>query len=94
MESVIRDVKSLELEERRVYESALGHALHEDQRVLVAILDPAAELDESIRRQARDDLHDLSRQATEHRQRLGVSVEEADRVLDEAIRAVRSRNTA
>jgi len=90
MESIVRDVKSVESDERRVYEVVLGRALEENQRVLVMVLNPGAEPDESIRRKAMADFQELCRQGTEHRQRLGVSVEEADQALEEAVRAVRS----
>jgi hypothetical protein len=93
MESIIRDVKSLESQERQAYELLLGHALQENQRVVVMILNPGAEPDEPVRRKAREEFHDLCREGTEHRQRLAASVEEADQALDEAIRAGRSRKT-
>jgi hypothetical protein len=93
METIIRDVKSIEPGERRVYESVVGHALQENQRVLVVVLDPGAETDESLRQKAIAELHDLCREGTECRQRLGVSVEEADQALEEALRPVRSGKT-
>ena len=93
MESIIRDVKGIEADERHVYESVLGRALRENQRVLVMVLDPGAEPDESIRGKAMEEFHKLCREGTESRERLGVSVEEADQAVDEAVRAVRSRKT-
>jgi hypothetical protein len=93
MESIIRDVKSIEPDERRVYEGVLGHTLQENQRVLVIVLEPGAEPDESARRKAMDEFHALCREGTEHRQQLGVSVEEADRAYEEALRAVRAGKT-
>ena len=38
MESVIRDIKDIEPEERRVFETLIGHNLAEDQRILVVVL--------------------------------------------------------
>jgi hypothetical protein len=93
MESIIRNVKDIESPERRVYESLLGQSLRDNQRVLVMILNPGAEPDESIRRKAMADFHELCRQGTERRQQQGASVEQADQVLEEAVRAVRSRKT-
>jgi len=93
MESVIRDVKALESDERRLYESALGRALQENQRVLVMVLNPGVEPDESVRRKAMEDFHAVCREGTEHRERMGITVEEADQALDEAVRAARSQKT-
>lgn len=39
MESVIRDVKSIESAKRQVYESVLGHALQESQRVIIRVIE-------------------------------------------------------
>ena len=94
MESVVRSVKGLESDERRVYEAVLGCALQDNQQVLVMVLNPGAAADDSIRRKAVEEFHELCREGTEHRERLGVSIEEADQVLEEALRAVRSRKTA
>lgn len=93
MESIIRNVRDIASPERGVYESLLGQPLRDNQRVLVMILNPGAEPDESIRRKAMADFHELCRQGTEHRERQRVSIEEADQVLQEAVRAVRSRKT-
>jgi hypothetical protein len=93
MESIVRDVKSIESAERHLYEAVLHRALHEDQRVLVMVLNPGAEPDESIRRKAVAEFCEICREGTEHRERQSISVEEADRAVEEAIRAVRSRRT-
>ena len=90
MESVIRDVRDIEPEERHVFETLIGHNLAEDQRILVVVLPMGASLDDSVRRRARKELLELCKQGTENRERLRVSVEEADSILDEAFRSVRS----
>jgi hypothetical protein len=58
------------------------------------VLNPRAEPDESIRRKAMEEFHELCRQGTEHRERLGVSIEEADQTLEEAVRAARAHKAA
>lgn len=90
MESVIRDVKDIEPEERFIYETVIGHGLAEDQRILVVVLPLGANSDDSMRRRAREDFFELCKQGTESRKRLGVSIEEADLILEEACRSVRS----
>jgi hemerythrin superfamily protein len=93
MESVTRDVDKIELVERRVYEAVLGHALRENQQVILRVIDLQKEPDESGRRKAMAEFHEICKRGTENRQRQGISVEEADQSLDEAIQAVRSRKT-
>ncbi|MGD0897756.1 MAG: hypothetical protein ABR915_07950 [Thermoguttaceae bacterium] len=91
MDSIIRDVSSIESDERRVYEAVLGHALREDQQVMLRVIELKKEPDESIRQKAREEFHELCGEGTENRQRQGISVEEADKALEEAMRAVRFR---
>jgi hypothetical protein len=93
MESVTRDVANIESNERRVYEAVLGHALHENQQVILRVIELKTEKDESVRRSARESFHELCREGTENRQRQGISVDEADQAVEQAIRAVRSRKT-
>jgi len=93
MESITRDVDKIESSERRVYEAVLGHALRENQQVLLRVVELHQEPDECVRRKALEDFHELCRAGTGHRQRQGISVEEADQALEEAIRAVRSQKT-
>ena len=90
MESVTRDVDKIESSERRTYEAVLGHALREDQQVVLRVIELKKEPDESVRRKAREEFHEFCREGTENRQRQGISVEGADQALEEAVRAVRS----
>jgi hypothetical protein len=93
MESIARDVKSLESDQRHLYEAVVGHALHENQRVIIHVIEVEEAPDDSVRQEAREEFHELCREGTEHRERQGISIEEADQALDEAIRADRSRKT-
>ena len=40
METIIRNVRELPSEERRVYEAAVGRALQENQQVLIQVITP------------------------------------------------------
>ncbi len=93
MESVTRDVDKIESSERRIYEAVLGHALQENQQVVLRVIELKREPDESVRRQASEEFHELCREGTANRQRQGICVEEADQALEEAVREVRSRKT-
>ena len=89
MESVIRDVKSIESNERQVYESVLGHVLQDNQRIIIRVVDREDEADETSRRAALLEAAELARQGRAAAQAQGFSVEEADAIIDEAIREVR-----
>lgn len=91
MTTIIRNVTELPPSERQLYETVLGEHLEQNQRVLVMVLKPGVEPDESVRRKAMADFHELCEQGTANRERLGVSIEEADRMVDEAIAHVRSQ---
>ena len=40
MESITRNVREIESDERRVYEAAVGHALQENQQVVIQVVTP------------------------------------------------------
>ncbi len=90
MESVIRDVRDIEPDERHVFETLIGHDLAEDQRILVVVFPPEANPDDSARRRAREEFFELCKQGTENRERQHISIEEADSILEEAFQFVRS----
>ena len=91
MECITRDVDKIESSERRVYEAVFGHALREDQQVVLQIAESTERPNEAARRAALEEFHELCRQGTENREKQGISIEEADGILEEAIRAVRSQ---
>ena len=93
MELITRDVDKIESNERRVYEAVLGHALRDNQQVILRVIELRKQPDESVRQKASEEFHELCREGTENRQRQGISMDEADEALDEAIRAGRSRKT-
>jgi hypothetical protein len=89
MESVIRDVKSLESNERRVYESVLGHALQEGQRVVIRVIELEGEPNETDRRAALHRAAEIARQGRTAVEAQSITAEEADAAIDEAIREAR-----
>ena len=89
MEPIIRDVKDLESEERRVYESVLGHALGENQRVVIRVVDLGNEPDEASRREALGRAVEIARGGRAAVEAQGIAAEEADAAIDEAIGEVR-----
>ncbi len=93
MDSVIRDVKDIQPDERHIYETVIGHSLAQDQRILVVVLPPGTISDDFVRRRAREEFFGLCKLGTENRERLGVSLEEADSILEEALRVARLEAT-
>jgi hypothetical protein len=89
MESIARDVKSLESDQRRLYESVVGHALHENQRVIIRVVDLGAESDQETRRAALSRAVEIARQGREAAKAQGITAEEAGAAIDEAIREAR-----
>lgn len=89
MESLVHNVKDMLPETRRGFEVALGGTLHDNQRVYVVVVTPGVEPNDPQRAEALADLRELAGQGTKHRESLGVSVEEADQALEEAMESVR-----
>ncbi len=89
MESVVRDVNCIESDERRVYESVLGHTLRENQRIIIRVIDVNREPDEVSRRAALGRAAEIARQGRAAVEAQGITAEEADAAIDEAIREVR-----
>jgi hypothetical protein len=89
MESIARDVKNLESDERRLYESVVGHSLQENQRVIIRVIELGTEPDEASRRAALTRAVEIARQGRAAVEAQGITAEEADAAIDEAIQHVR-----
>lgn len=89
MESISRDVKSLQTDERRLYESVVGHALGENQRVIIRVVDLETEPDQSARRAAFQRAVEIAREGRAAAKAQGVTEVEANAAIDEALRDVR-----
>lgn len=88
MDTVIRYVREMESGQRLWLESEIGHELRDDQRIMIHVLAPGEAAIAEPRQLAFDQLRQLSQQGTRHREASGFSEEEADAVLDEAMRHV------
>ena len=91
MESIIRNVSDIGGDPRRWLESNLGQPLRENQQVMILVLNVGSEPDEETRRQAREELRAIQAEAAANISAQGVSPEEFDAVVDEAIAEVRRR---
>lgn len=91
METVIRYVRDIASGQRLWLEAEIGHQLQDDQRVVIQILAPGDAASVDPRRMAFDQLQQLSKQGARHREASGASEEEADAILNEALRHVRRR---
>ena len=89
MEPIIRDVKDIASEERQVYESVLGHALGENQRVVIRVIERGSDPDEASRRGALSRAAEIARAGRAAIEAQGITAEEADAAIDEAIGEVR-----
>jgi len=89
MESIIRNVSEIETDERRVYESVLGHPLGENQQILIRVIEIGREPDEATRRAAGARAVEIARQGRAAAAAQGITAEEANATIDDAIREVR-----
>jgi hypothetical protein len=86
MESIVRDVKTIEPDERRVYESVLGHPLQENQRVIIRVIELEDESEQADRRAALSRAVEIARHGRAAVEAQGITAEEADATIEEAIR--------
>ena len=89
MESFIRSVDEIDGELRRWFESGLGQRLRQNQRVMVTVLNVGVEPDEESRREALEELRRIRAEAAANIKAQGLSLEEVDALVDEAIAHVR-----
>jgi hypothetical protein len=90
MSTLIRNVRDLEASNRRSLESLLGQPLREDEQVIIRVIGVGKEPDADTTRTALQRVREISDDAARHRDSLGVSSEEADRMIDEAIKDLRA----
>ncbi|MBW3539127.1 MAG: hypothetical protein KY476_02550 [Planctomycetes bacterium] len=89
MESVIRNVKDIDANERRYLEGTLGRQLQENQQVVIRVIDLGVEPDAATRRAALADASAIARKGRANAAARGVSEEQVDAAVDEAIDHVR-----
>ncbi|MGH7199849.1 MAG: hypothetical protein ACREJB_04545 [Planctomycetaceae bacterium] len=88
---VTRHVRDLPADEKHALEHLLGEPLRDDQQVCVMVLPPDVVPDEKKRREAAQRLHRFLDDAERRAQELGITSEEADAAVEEAMRHVRRR---
>ena len=86
-----RSVNDLPATERQVLEGLLGQPLSPDQRVFVMAYTPNAVPDKSAREAARAGLQRTFEKIDQYAAAHGVTPEEADAAIDEAMQHVRPR---
>lgn len=91
MESIIRNVNQIEPNERQIYEAVLGRHLSEDEKIVIRVLPPGAESDDTRRQVALERASEIARLGRANAAAQGVSEKEIDVALAEALAHVRSR---
>jgi hypothetical protein len=91
MESVVRNVREIESNERQVYEHVLQQKLQDHQHVIVRVINVGVEPPPHVRDAALRRASEIARQGRAHAAAQGVTPEEADAAIDEAIEQVRRR---
>jgi hypothetical protein len=92
MDSIIRNVKDIEADKRSAFESVIGRKLRDNQQLFIQVIDVGVEPDEETRRNALDRAAEIARQGRANAAAQGVSEEEIDRAIDEAMHHVRRPN--
>lgn len=91
MESITRNVKDIEGDQRHWLESALGRELRDNQQVIIRVLEPGVEPSEAVRDQALGEACEIAKKGRENAAAQGVTEEEAGQIIDEAVRHVRQQ---
>lgn len=91
MESVLRNVKDIAGDDRRSLEHVVGAHLRDHQQVLIHVLDIDVVPPDEARRAGIKEASAIAERGRAHAAAQGVSPEEADAVIDDAIRQVRRR---
>jgi len=89
MESIIRNVKDIEAEDRRSLEHVVGQQLRDNQEVVIRVIDLDLVSDEQARRQTLARASEIARQGRANAAASGATAEEIDADIEEAIREVR-----
>jgi len=77
--------------DRRSLENLLGHSLAADQQVCVMVFSPSKVADDATRRAAVESIRRTLDEVDQHRLARGVSDNEVDAAVDEAMGSVRPR---
>lgn len=91
MENITRNVDDLAAPQRKILEDLLGHQLASNQQVFIMAFSPGTAADDETRNAARMRLEQALTKAHQNAVRSGVTAEEADAAVDEAMEAIRPR---
>jgi hypothetical protein len=94
MESMVDcNVNDMPAAERKAIESLLGRELDPAQQVFIMAYTPGAASSKAAREAARTSLEETFAKIDEHAMAEGITPEEADAVLDEAMEHIRPRQS-
>jgi len=85
MESFVRDAKAFQGNERRWLEDSLGQSLREDQKVFIMAFTPGVPPDGTARQKAKKSLHQIFSKAEAHARQNGITQQQIDEAIDEAM---------
>ena len=86
----MRNVGDIQSGERRWLESQIGKPLDDHQQLFIMVISPDVPPDEATRDQALAEVSEILDKAHANAEAQGITPEEADRLVDEAVRHVRS----
>ena len=89
MESIVRNVADIEGNERHIYESVLGQQLRDHQQVIIRVISPGVVPDEAVRDSALDEACEIAKRGRTNAAAQGMTEEEVNATIDEAIKEVR-----
>ena len=89
MESILRNVKDISGDDRRSLEHVVGAHLRDHQQVLIHVLDIDVVPTDEARRAGMEQAAVIAERGRAHAATQGVSPDEADTVIDDAVRQVR-----
>ena len=88
----VQNVKDIQESEKRWLERLFGRPLGEDQQLFKMVLTAGSAPDEATRRNARAGLERIFDRTEEYAKTHGITDEEADAAVEEAMRHVRPRS--
>ncbi len=91
MASVICKVQDIEADQRRWLEGVVGRPLHENQQIVIQVIDAGVEPSIEQREAALAEAAETARRGRTYAAARGVMEEELDAAIDEALRHARSR---
>jgi hypothetical protein len=89
MESIVRNVKDIDGQQRQWLEAAIGQQLKDNQQVVIRVLTPGVEPDQTARASALEHAAEIARKGRAHAEGLGISEEEINAAIEEGIRETR-----